>query len=258
MTIHTETVRVAVSPVIRLKGRGKAARELAYMQIAPLSFVENISRVESIANLRAALGASPSEAEVKTAQTEWSIGRVASRLPAGEFPKGCVDDMAKLDFARDLVLHYAAPAQEGKAARKLRAGQKGRRNVVQHKVCRAADEAWSQVKAELGLGNAKTQAEKNKGRVTRSTNGNPVRGDGKGKPGKGAAPTHSELVKPERMASEADVCQYVESISSTLLAFANKNAKHMPTDYGMAVQAFRSAIVKAANEREVRKAAAAK
>lgn len=250
--IATETVRVAVAPVISLKGRGKAQREMAYMQIAPLSFIENISRVDSIANLRAALGASPSEAETKTAQTEWSIGRVASRLPAGEFPKGCTDDMARLDFARDLVLHYAAPAQEGKAARKLRAGQKGRRNVVQHKVCRAADEAWSQVKAELGLGAAQTQGERNKAK--RSTNANPKRGDGKGK-----APSHSELVKgTERMNNEADVCQYVESISSTLLAFANKNAKHMPTDYGTAVQAFRSAIVKAANERELRKAAAAK
>lgn len=253
MTITSETVRMTAAPVITLKGRGKAAREMAYMQIAPLSFIENISRVESIANLRAALGASPSEAEVKTAQTEWSIGRVASRLPAGEFPKGCVDDDAKLDFARKLVLHYAAPAQEGKQARKLRAGQLGRRSAVQHKVCRAADEAWSQVKAELGVGTAQTQAQRNAAK--RSTNANPKRGDGKGK---SAAPSHSELVKPERMASEQDVCQYVESISSTLLAFTNKNAKHMPTDYGMAVQAFRSAIVKAANEREVRKAAAAK
>ncbi len=30
----TETVAIAVSPVIRLKGKGKAKRELAYMQVA--------------------------------------------------------------------------------------------------------------------------------------------------------------------------------------------------------------------------------
>lgn len=250
--IHTETLRFAVAPVIALKGKGKAARELAYMQIAPLSFVENISRVESIANLRAALGAAPTEAELKTAQAEWGIGRVASRLPAGEFPKGCTDDAAKLDFARDLVLYYAAPAQEGKQARKLRAGQKGRRSVVQHKVCRAADEAWSQIKAELGLGTAQTQAERNKAK--RSTNANPVRGDGKG----ATKPSHSELVKPAAALTADEAVSYVTTQAATLLAFANKNAKLLPTDFGMAIQAFKSAINKAANEREVRKAAAAK
>lgn len=250
MTITSETVRVAVTPVISLKGRGKAQREMAYMQIAPLSFIENISRVESIANLRAALGASPTEAETKTAQTEWSIGRVASRLPAGEFPKGVTDDDAKLDFARKIVLHFAAPAQEGKQARKLRAGQLGRRTMVQHKVCRAADEAWSQVKAELGLGQAQTQAERNKAK--RATNGNPVRGDGKGK---SRTPTHGELVKPVLKTAD-EVCAFVESMASTLLAFANKNGKLMPLDYGSAIQSFKSAINKAANDRQLRKAEA--
>jgi len=250
--IATETVRVSVAPVIRLKGRGKAQRELAYMQIAPLSFVENISRVESIANLRAALGASPSEAEVKTAQTEWSIGRVASRLPAGEFPKGCTDDMAKLDFARDLVLHYAAPAQEGKQARKLRAGQKGRRNVVQHKVCRAADEAWSQVKAELGIGQAQTQAERNKAK--RSTNNNPKRGDGKGK-----APSHAELVQPAAPVTSDDYVQFMQTQLSTLCAYDAKHAKKRPTTHGAfaeALMALKTLANKAANEYEVRKAEA--
>jgi hypothetical protein len=249
MAITTETVRMSASPVIVLKGRGKALRELAYMQIAPLSFIENISRVESIANLRSALGVKPGEAEIAAAQSEWIIGRVASRLPAGEFPAGTNDDDAKLEFARKVVLHYAAPPKEGAAPRKLRAGQLGRRSATQHKVCMAAKEAWSQVNAELGHGTAKTQAERNASKATRSTNANAVRGDGKGATGK--APTHGELVAAPKPTSEAEACQYVESISSTLLAFANKHAKKMPVDYGAAVQAFRTAILAAANAREV-------
>ena len=43
-------------PIVSLKGKGKAARELAYLKIAPLSFVENASRADTISNLRIALG----------------------------------------------------------------------------------------------------------------------------------------------------------------------------------------------------------
>lgn len=244
MTIATETVRVSVSPVIALKGRGKVQRELAYMQIAPLSFVENISRVESIANLRAALGASPSEAELKTAQVEWCIGRVASRLPAGEFPKGCTSDDAKLEFARAIVLHYAAPPKEGAKPRKLRAGQLGRRSPVAHKVIRAAEEAWSQVKAELGAGNAQTQAERNKAKAAkRSTNANPVRGDGKGAD-KSASTTAPQLTNA-KVSGPEEVRRVIETAAATLLAFVNKNAAHTELAYGEAVHNFSSAIMTA-------------
>lgn len=246
----TETLRFAVAPVITLKGKGKAARELAFMRIAPLAMIDVQCRDDLIANLAKALGASPTEAEVKTAQIETTIGRVAAKLPASEFPRGMTDDSDKLDHARDLVLHYAAPAQEGKAARKLRAGQKGRRSITQHKVIRAADEAWSQIKAELGLGKAQTQQERNSAK--RSTNANPVRGDGKGK---AATPTHSELVTPAKPTTADEAHAYIDTQAATLLAFANKHAKLLCTDYGAAVQAFKSAINKAANDRAVRKAA---
>lgn len=249
MTIQTETLRIAATPVIVLKGKGKAAREMAYMQIAPAAMIETQSRGDLIGYLRTALGHSPSESETKTAQTETIIGRVAARLPASEFPKGTNDDDARLIFARDLVLFYAAPAQEGKTARKLRTGQKGRRTVTQHKVIRAADEYWSQIKAELGIGKAKTQAEKNAGRVSRSTNANPVRGDGKG-----GKPSHSELVTPSKPLTADDACAYVTTQAATLLAFANKNAKLLPTDFGAAIQAFKSAVNKAANEYALTKA----
>lgn len=256
MTVITETARIAVSPVITLKGKGKAARELAFMQVAPLAMIDTLGRADMIANLRIALGSNPSEGELKTAQVETTIGRVAARLPVAELPKGCTDDSARLEFARDLVLFYAAPAQEGKQARKLRAGQKGRRSVTQHKVIRAAEEAWSQIKAELGAGAAQTQAERNKAKA-KATRAPSMAGSGKGA-SKDAVPSHSELVQPGKPLTADDACAYVTTQAATLLAFANKNAKLLPTDFGAAIQAFKSAINAAANEYEVTKAAQAK
>lgn len=242
------------APAIVLSGKGKAARTSAYMQIAPLSMIDTLGRSDFIANLRVALGASPTVAEVKAAQEETTIGRVAARLPAGEFPKGTTDDSAKLEFARDLVLHYAAPVAEGTKAKALRKGQKGRRSIIQHKVIRAADEAWSQIKAELGLGAAKTQAVKNAQKATRAPS---MAGSGKGVAGS-ATPTHQELVKPATAMTANEACSYVMTQAATLLAFANKkdNAKLLPTDFGLAIQQFKTAINKAANERALRVEAA--
>lgn len=265
--MNAVTKIVAAAPVasksnaiIAIKGKGKAQREAAYMQIAPLSFVEALSRNESVANLRVALGVSPSADEVKAAQVEWVIGRVASRLPADAFPKGDMSNSAKLEHARNLVVSYASPAQDGKAARALRKGQLGRRTVTQHKVIRAAEEAWSLIKAELGQGNAQTQAQRNalksdsvKGK------GAAMAGAGKGKRNDLSAatttPTHAELVKPSVALSEDDACSYIMTQAATLLAYANKNAKVIPTDFGAAIQALKSAVNKAENARQVRKIA---
>lgn len=250
MSITTENQTFTASPVISLKGRGKAKRELAYIQIAPLSFVENISRVESIANLRVALGASPTEAETKTAQVEWVIGRVASRLPASEFPKGCTSDDDRLEFARNLVLRYAAPAKRNANGKvpSLRAGKVGWRNESQHRVVRAAEEAWSQVKAELGLGNAQTQSQRNAAKAAkRSTNGNPVRGEGKGKAtGNADAPTLSN----RKASGKAEAHRVIETAAATLLAFVNKNAGIVGGAYGEAVHTFSSAIMIAKRDTE--------
>ena len=271
-TIATETLALPVpATVIALKGAGKAKREAAYQQIASLAYVEQLSRADTIEAIRAALGKSPTEAEIKAAQQEYIIGRVAARLPATEMLKGMSarDDAARMDCARLLVTSHASPPVEGKAARKLRKGQLGRRSIVQHKVIRAADEAWSLVKAELGMGEARTQAEKNK----RATKATPVRG----KAAPAAAPTHSELAQPGApthselaqpgapmdselaqpgapMDSDSAV-QHVMTQAASLLQFANKHAKHLPTDFGTAIQAFKKACNEAGNAHELRKAA---
>lgn len=254
MQVTTETIAVSVAPVICLKGRGKAARELAYMQIAPLAMIETQSRDDSIANLRKALGTSPSIAEVKTAQIEWIIGRVAAKLPAGEFPKAAKDDDKRLQFARDVVTRYAGPVEPGKTAPKLRKGQTGRRSPMQHKVTRAAESAWSLIKAELGFGTGQTLKEKDaKQSAKRSTNANPVRGAGKSagkaQDAKPTAPTHSELVQAPKPVTADDACQHISTQAATLLAYCNKNASIVPADFGKAVNAFKSAINKALNER---------
>ncbi len=250
--IETETVQITAAPVITLKGRGKAKRELAYVQIAPLSFIENISRAESIANLAVALGASPTETEVKAAQTEWVIGRVASRLPAGEFPKGCEDDSDRLDFARKLVTLYAAPPQPGKKARELRKGQLGRRSPIQQRVVRAADEGWSLVKAELGLGKARTITEKNA--KQRSTTANPKRGDGKSD-----APTHAQLVAAPAPVTSDDYVQHMQLQLKALCDYDAKHARKRPTTHGEfseALAALRKLANAAASTYQARKDAA--
>lgn len=254
MTITTETLAITASPVITLKGRNKAKREMAYMQIAPLAMIETMSRADMIANLREALGPNPSEAEVKTAQIETTIGRVAARLPAGQFPKGCASDDDKLQFARDLVTRYAAPPKEGAKPRALRAGQIGRRTPKQHKVVRAAEEAWSQVKAELGLGQAQTQKERNAKKATRSTNANPVRGDGKGDKAKAQhMPTLSEtLPNGGKMNDAASAHRVIDTAAATLLSFANKNAALLDTTYGTLVRKFKADIDAAAKARAER------
>lgn len=246
-TVTKNNVTAPVAAIISLKGKGKSQREAAYMQIAPLSFVEDQSRTQTIANLRVALGSNPSEVELKTAQREWMIGRAASRMPANEWPKDVADSMDKLEHARKLIMFYAAPPVEGKAARKLRAGQLGRRSPVQHKVIRAAEEAWSQIKAELGAGNAQTQAERNKAK--RATNANPVRG--KGKAGT-AVPTHADLIKAPAPVDAGQACTYIETQAATLLAFVNKHAKLVPADYGTAIRMLKSNIDAAAKHRRER------
>ena len=231
MTAITKTAAPVSNP--SFAGKAGLARAEAFGRIATLSFSETISRDACIANLRIVLGPKPTPVQLASAKAQWIIGRVAARLTAGTYTGKDLSPAACIAFASDVVLHFASPAKDGVAARKLRKGQKGRRSIAQHKLVRAAEEAWSQVKAELGEGKAKTQAERNKGRITRkprtATTATP--------------PTHAQLVAaPKKAANANDACGYLESMAATMLAFSNKNAALLPTDYGTAVKAFKRAI----------------
>lgn len=246
----SKTNTIARKPLVAITGKGKAAREAAFIAIAVDSYMADTSRVALVATLNAALGDAPTAEQVDVAKREYVIGRVASRLPAGEFPKGTTEAIDKLEFARKLVMHYAAPAKEGTTARKLRAGQLGRRSAVQHRVIRNAEESWSQVKADLGHGNATTDREKAKAKRAPQMAGSTA----KGKASAPAKPDHAALVQPAKPLTQDDACAYIMTQASALLQFANKHAKLVPADYGKAVQAFKAAINKAANDRAVAKA----
>ena len=227
-----------IKPLITLKGKGKASRELAFNKIAPLSFVEGLSRAESIENMRMALGNKPSEAETTIARTEWLIGRAASRMPAAEFPAGTHSSIDKLEATRLLITRYAAPPKEGTKPRKLRKDMLGRRSPMQHRVIRNAEEAWSQFAAELNLSNAQTQAQRNENKKTRAPHRN-------GKPS-----TSEGAAGPVKVTSRADATTYVEQMAATLLGFSNKHAKLLPAAYGTAVQRFKADINKDATEEQ--------
>lgn len=247
-SVKTRAVSSAAALIV-CKGAGKAAREMAFVAIAPYSFSEDQGRQQSINNLRVALGKAPTESEFRVAKQQWMIGRIAARLPAGEFPKGTGDTMDKLEFASDLLLNYASPPKEGTKARKLRHGQKGRRSTIQQRIVRAAEEAWSMVNAELGIkigGTAPTStATPQKERDKRKPHRN-------GKSAKGKAPAHGELVTPPKDMTVDEKHAYVVTQMTNLLAFVNKSSKDIETSFSMPVIACQKALVKADAERRVR------
>lgn len=233
MTKANTIVRTPAAPAMAVSKLG-AARKSAFMAIAPNAFSEAQSRAASIANLQTAIGKSPSEATLAAAKVEWVIGRAAFRLPAVEYGKGMAGDtMAKLLFMRERVTDYAAPVKEGAKAKKLRAGQKGRRTAMQHRVIRNAEEAWSQVLAELGLNNAKTQGERNAAKNTAAPS---MAGSGKGKAKEAALPAHAALVTPAKADTPTAFAGQIVHMLDTAVKYANKNAKVMPLEFTEIVQ----------------------
>lgn len=244
MTVQTATQTFAASISHSFKGANKSVRDTALAGVASCAYAEGSSRAATIAQLKLALGKVPAPTIVKgatvwpatfakdieAARVEYLTGRVAQRIT--DFPKADMSVADRISFARLVVTGYAAPAKDGVKSKGLRKGQTGRRSIDQHKAVRAADEAWSQLKAEIGIGNAKPQDEKNKAKRKPRT------------PSSGI--THSELVKGGEADKAHDVdsaTAYITGMASTLLMFANKHAKVLPAGYGTAVNAFRNTIL---------------
>ena len=235
--------------IVTLKGKGKQARELAYVKLAPLAFVDSQSRGELIATLRNALGSNPSEAETEAAKQQIRIGRIASRLPLNVKPDG-LDVPALLDWVAIQMRDYAAHD-----AKKIKPGQLGRRSEAFDKAMAASREYLSQIMAEVGTGNAKTQKEKNDQKATRSTNANPERGADKGKDK--AKPSHAELVKPAAPTNANDYIQHMQTQMSALTGYDQKYAKTRPIEYARFAELLmqlRTAGNEAANAYQMRKA----
>lgn len=230
--------QIAPTKAYAFKGKMATLRTTALAGIASLAYTEGKSRADTIAQLRIALGAKPSDADVNACKLEYVTGRIAQRLAGSDLPKADMTVADRIAFARALVTQYASPAKDGVKS-SLRAGQLGRRSVSQHKLVRASDEAWSQVKAEVGIGAAKTQDAKNAAKKTRTAQAAKAATAG-------AAPSHAELVKPAAALTKEDAMNHLLSQAATLLAYVNKNAKLVTTDAGTAIRVMHKAIAKEA------------
>lgn len=212
------------------KGRNASLRTVALAGVATCAYVEGKSRADVIAQLRIVLGKAPTPVELLAAKTEYVVGRVAQKI--GDGATSIAD---QLTYARQLVTQYAAPVKDGTSAKKLRKGQLGRRTPAQHAAIRAAEGAFYLVNAEMGFGASQTQGEKNKRQA--AMKGETARGKG------GKTPTHSELVAGPKLAKDkGEACGMVATLSASLLAYANKNAATLPTEYGQSIIRFHGAI----------------
>lgn len=276
MDISNSTI-VVEAVKFGFKGKGSKAREEALASISALALIETQSRDDTLSAIELALGAanvnqlranageadkdSDCAALLAVIQTEWIIGRVAAKLAKSDLLKGMGDDDAgRLASARELVTCYAAPAEAGKTARKLRKHQTGRRTVTQHKAIRAAESAWSLVKADLGFSQAKgLKADANGGKRTRGASANKTnqpKADAT-PPATTSSPTALAVDKVLKDVKTADqVMQVLLQLSTTAQDVANKYAKVCPTDAGTAVATFRKAILAAANALQERNAKA--
>jgi hypothetical protein len=105
-----------------------------------------------------------------------------------------------------------------------------RRTDLEHKGCKAADNAWTRVKDAAGL---KAPPVKRPAR--------PSQANAKGKADNTNRPVDIRLAAPT-LASANDAWKFYDNASAALLTATNKNAKSVPIAVKTAVQDFRKAI----------------
>lgn len=242
-------------------GRGMAARGTALLETAPLAFATETSRAALVANVAKVLGDKPTPEQVKAVKTQLVIGWTACRLPVSELPKGKTSPADRIAFATDVVTRMARAPQEGVASPALRKGQIARRSPVQERITRNMEKNASLFLGELNLSGAQTQKAKNEkqAKAKKTTTAPAMAGSdkrAKQPDGTNAAVWDGGVGKPAKAMTADDVVAYIAQQSSMLQDFANKHAKVMPTDMGMAVSTFRKAVLAAANAHQERKAKA--
>lgn len=251
---RTAKARTA-SPVTKgftFTGRGAMVRNAALEGVASLAYVAGKSRGDMIAQMRIALGKSPSADELAAVRVQYVAGTVAQKLTRADFTGNAFDAFGKKEaamtvadriaFALELMVHYAAPVKDGTKARSI-GTKKGRRTVSQDTAIRNAEKGWSLVAGELGIGTAQTQAEKN----AKQTRAPSAAGSGKGK-AKPTAPSHSELVKAPTIKTAQDVDAHVMAQALALLQFCKKHAGLARVETGLAVAAFHSRVAELIKE----------
>lgn len=254
----TKTTKASNRALIRAANELKQRQELAFLDIAPRAYSEAVSRGELVRAIKLAAGEEPSKARLAELKQEAVIGRLTARLPVSAFPKDATETADKMEYVRSLVCNYVSPTVKELPEDKL-----GRRSETQQKAIRACDEWWSKLMAEIGFGSGKKQSEADAQKKQRlaggapntGANNNPVRGADKASDKPAPSPTQEAMKTPKSKMSPVDACAHVERLASELLAFANKYAAALPTDYGMAVQTFKTSINTAHNSRLEREAA---
>ena len=253
MTAINNTAAAIVS------GKGKAARVAAFGNIAEQAYGAENGKALFLDTLAKALGNAPTDEQTAFARLETTIGIAAMRMPANELARGAksADMASRLTRVRDLVLNYQAPstAVAGKVPA-LRKGKTGWRSAVQHRIIRNAEDRASKYLAELGAGNAKTEAQKNTDK-SRVAKGKPVT-RATGTVGKAAAPSHSQLVQPAKPETPVAFAAGLLGMIASALQYANKNAKAQPMEYNPVTEgliALHKLALKADGEMHVRIAA---
>lgn len=235
-TVISDKAATLIKPAApyAFKGRNAALRGTALAGVASLAYTEGKSRGETITQLRLALTAKPTPSDIEAAKVEYMAGRVAQRL--NDTGKSIAEQLTR---ARSLITQHAAPAKDGAKKNALRKGQIGRRNPAEQAAVRAAESAWSLLKADIGLSDAKGMAAKKRAPS--------MAGSGKGS----KTPTHGELVKSTATPPKgtAEACAMVMQLAASLLAYANKHAKVVPTAYGQSILRFHGAIAELEKER---------
>lgn len=205
----------------------------ALHSIAALAYVEGNSRANVLTAIRAALGkafkygvevpkATKAGKALAAVRVQYIAGRMASSL--GFKPENIDDAIA--------IIGYANANGTGG----LKKGQAARRSPVQERAYATAREYWSKVLADLGIGKAKTTADKNKA----------ARAPRPADTSKDNAPAvTSQSDAPAKPKTREDVAAHIEAMASTLLAYVNKHAKLAPPALSSAVHDFKLAVSKA-------------
>ena len=192
-------------------------------RVPELAYASEQAKDKLLVQLRTFFGIAGVDDSTKAdARHEIVIGLAAAKLPVDEFPRKAMTIIERISYVSDLVDNYQAPSTATDKVPSLRKGKTGWRTEVQHKAIRNAEDRASKYLAEVGAGNAKTEAEKN------AAKRNPA--PHHGKETKSADDLNNEIGQPAPVTAQAFAAMQLNMLSS-LMQHANKHAKVAPMEF---------------------------
>jgi hypothetical protein len=203
------------------KPRMSATQRTALAGVAIAAFAAGVSEVDLIARVRAAGG------NQQSVRDEVIVGRIAS---------GTRSLGSNLPDEQLIADGRAILAMAGATASRLADGQ-SRRSPVQEKLYNAARQYWHQLlkRGELVSSDPRAGNSNAKGRKTSKT-------------AKRAKAANSNKPVNPVVRTPAKAIEHVTLQAAALLAFSNKNAKHLPQSFGQAIVGFHTAIMEAGKQ----------